>query len=89
MADVVHNAIESMTGHRPTGCPWAVFADPFVQRVLVAYDNREDGNLLWAEPDPSNRLVEGVNFYGRKLSSIQAQQFAQERKEREEAAKRG
>lgn len=89
MTDVIHDAIEKMTGYRPNGCPWAVFVDPFVHRVLEAYQHREHGNLAWASPRPSHRLVQGVGFYGRALDGMQARQLDEQRMAREEAAKHG
>jgi hypothetical protein len=83
MTDVVHNAIESMTGHRPSGCPWSVLSDPFVQRVIIAHEHREKGSLALAYPRPSHRLIEGLTFYSRTLESLDEQQLEQDRKQRE------
>lgn len=60
-------------GHRPPECPWKAFYDPEASEVLRAYDFFESGQLeFYTGPDPSWRLVEGVQHYHRALGIARA-----------------
>lgn len=63
LTDGILNTVEQWTGVRPLACPWRAFFDPFVARVMHAYRFFESGQLSWAHPTPSSRLVAGVEHY--------------------------
>lgn len=75
----MHNVIEEWTGIRPMGCPWAAFSDPRVLRAVRAC--APDVEAAWAEPDPSNWLVEAVMFYRRMLATVRGKRREQEREQ--------
>lgn len=76
MADNVHSVIEAWTGMRPISCPWAAFRDAFVMRVFQA--SAADVSEAWSQPDPSNRLVEGVLHFKRALVACRSKRREQE-----------
>lgn len=82
MTEGILSTVEDFTGYRPLACPWKAFFDPFVSRVLAAYRFFESGQLLWAEPRASHRLVEGVSFYHATDNGIFAKQMRMDREER-------
>lgn len=82
MTDGILSTVEQWTGDRPASCPWAAFFDPFVHRVLTAHRAFESGNLAWAQPNPSHRLVQGVLHYDGVLSRCHALRMKQEAEER-------
>lgn len=82
MTDGVRATIKKWTGYEPLSCPWRAFFDPFVARVIRAHHFFEKGELQWAMPRPSYRLVEGVSFYGRSLDSCAHHRMEQEREAR-------
>lgn len=86
MVENIHSTIENWTGQRPIGCPWSAFRDPFVQSVLRALASDE---LIWSEPDPSNRMVEAISFYKRVAGTISNKRREQEREQRRTAAPPG
>lgn len=79
MVENVHGVIEQWTGTAPQGCPWAAFLDPFVVRVVRSSAVADDGYLELYEPDPSNRLIEGLAFYKRCRASVESKRMQQER----------
>lgn len=78
---MVLGAIEDWTGDRPPTCPWRAFWDPLVRQVLHAYPWFLKQQLAIVEPEPSNRLVEGIAHYHHALSAVEFKQIEQERKE--------
>lgn len=70
--------VETWTGDRPLSCPWRAFYDPFVKRVLRAHWWAEQGQLTVREPDPSYRLLEGVEHYARALAAVEYHQIKEE-----------
>lgn len=84
MTDGIFSTLEDYTGYRPVSCPWRAFFDPFVQRVVRAYDFFESGQLSWAVSKPSHRLVDGVAFYHRVDNTVWSKQLRQEREEQEQ-----
>lgn len=80
MANAVQSVIEDWTGVRVEGCPWRAFNDPFVLRVLKTCSFFESGQMEWASPLPSNRLVEGVEFYQNADRTVQAKVLEEEAK---------
>lgn len=88
MTDPVRKAVESYTGTPLYRCPWRAFYDPLVLRVMQAMPFFESGQLGFALPDPSHRLVQGIAFYQSASNRMTAQQMDLERDERERARKR-
>lgn len=78
----IRQTMETMTGTPVDTCPWRAFADPFVARVLNAYRFFESGQLSFALPDPSHRLVEGLAFYHAVDNRVHGQMLDKERTER-------
>jgi len=78
----IRETVREWTGETIDTCPWRAFFDPFVARVLDAYAWKEDGNLAFAIPSPSYRLVQGIQAYSRFLSACQAKQWELERENR-------
>jgi hypothetical protein len=89
MTDGILSAVESYTGHRPVSCPWRALFDPFVHAVIEAHAFFESGNLAVSLVAPSHRLVQGVGFYHRAVSSTHANQMTQDREQRERERARG
>ena len=89
MVKPILDVIESWTGVAVTGCPWRAFFDPFVSRVLALSGAYEHGHMAWAAPDPSHRLVMGVEYYQRQCASIQSEQHRLEDEARARARKHG
>jgi hypothetical protein len=79
-------AVFQWLGEAQQSCPWRAFRDPFVARVLDAYRWFESGQVAMHDPDPSNRLVEGIAFYHRALNICQSQLMELDR---EQAKKNG
>jgi hypothetical protein len=88
MAGAVLNAVEAWTGDRPDTCPWRAFYDTFVKRVMWAYRFFETGQLAWALPRPSHRLVCGIAHFHQALRSVEHKQIEEERRNREARAER-
>ncbi len=63
------------------GCPWRVFFDPFVQRVLDAYRFYDKGQLGTHAPNISHRVIEGVAHYARTANAIEWKRMELEREE--------
>lgn len=87
MTDPIRRTVQEYTGTELMGCPWRAFADPFVSRVLSAMSFFESGQLAFAVPQPSHRLVAGIHFYQSVSSNIYAKQLELERLERERTAR--
>ncbi len=77
--DGIRKTVEEWTGEYIDTCPWRAFFDPFVMRVLDAYAWQEGGNLSFAIPHPSYRLVQGIRAYRSFLNTIQSKQWELER----------
>lgn len=82
MTDGILATVEQWTGERPVSCPWRAFFDPFVRRVLSAYRFFESGQLGWAVPHPSARLVAGVDHYHGAITACQSRRIEQDAEER-------
>ena len=63
MTDGIRQVMQDWTGYPVDTCPWRAFHDPFVHRVIDAIGFNENGNMAFAIPDPTNRLVEGIRWY--------------------------
>ena len=81
MTDGIFSTIEDWTGTRPISCPWSAFFDPFVKRVLFAYRFFVEGQVAWASPDPSARLVAGVACYDAAAKACESKRAEQQREE--------
>lgn len=79
MTNGIMATVEHWTGDKPRSCPWRAFYQPFVRRVLSAYRFFESGQLDWAEPEPSARLVAGVTHYHMAVGRARTEQLASER----------
>lgn len=55
--------------------------------VVAARTAYKSGQMHLADPDPSNRLVEGCLYYDRALERVQHQLLEQERKQRAQEAR--
>lgn len=77
-------AVQDWTGDRPLSCPWHALRDPFVGRVLVAYEWYRQNQLLVYESEPSARLIDGVTHYHRAYQRAGAS-ADEERRKREKA----
>lgn len=66
-------AIEQITGHVPTGCPWRAYDDPVVIEAMESYAWFESGQLEMAiGADPPAVLVEAIRIYHSALASVRA-----------------
>ena len=81
----IRSTIRTMTGDEAMSCPWRAFQDPFVHRVLDGVSL--GGELAFALPDPSHRLVEGIKYYRRVDNRVAGRFMDLERAERERKAK--
>jgi len=86
-ADAVQSAVEAWAGDRPPSCPWRVFWDPFVARVMTAWRWYEKGQLALRIPRPSHRLLEGVQHYDRALELVGARVMEAEQERARQAAR--
>lgn len=82
MTDGILSTVEAWTGTRPLTCPWQAFYDPFVQRVLKAYRFYREGQIGWAIPNPSARMVAAIGFYDTAAKSCEAKRMEREAEER-------
>ncbi len=69
LTDAYLEAVEDYTGTRALTCPWRAFDEPFVKRVLDAYEFYREGQLLAAVPRPSHKLMRGIAIYHRRLQA--------------------
>lgn len=83
MTDGIRSAVQDMTGHFVSGCPWRAFSAPIVREVMQAIQFFESGNLAFANPEPSHRLVEGIAFWNSGYNRMYSRQLEVERAERE------
>lgn len=74
--------VEKRCGGRPRTCPWNVFTDPFVVKVLSLRRAFERG-ALDVRTLPAV-LDQGIKIYDSALRRLEAWDDAQERKAREE-----
>ena len=81
----IQNTVEAWTGARPLTCPWRVFFEPFVQRVIRAFRAFDKGQTSLAEPNPSARVAAGVLHYAAALESCEMKRMELDA----EARKRG
>lgn len=81
--DGIIKVVRAWTGDEPVGCPWFAFRDPFVARVLRVYQDYEGGQLLAVEPEPSRRLIEGLQHYRYVSNRYTAMRFEADKNERE------
>lgn len=80
--------VQQWTGAPQAGCPWWALRDPFVARVVRAYPWFEKGQLETFEPQPSNRLVEGISYYGEQTALCESKQIELDREEAKATAKK-
>lgn len=78
----IRQTIQTVTGVPADTCPWRAFRDPFVARVLNAYRFFESGQLAFALPEPSHRLVEGLAFYAQVDGRVHGHLMDKEREDR-------
>ena len=83
------DTIGRVTGDRQRTCPWFAFREPFVGRVLSAVKFQEHGNMSWAVPNPSHRLVCGVDHYMSADNRVQCMHDDMARAERAQGVSRG
>lgn len=77
-------AIERITGHKPSTCPWRAFYDPLVREVLEVFWSIEGGNLGGViGEDPPGILVDAIGVFKRALDATQAEDDRLRREERE------
>lgn len=72
-----------MTGTKADTCPWSAFSQPIVRSVMDALPFFESGQLAFALPHPSHRLVEALTFYTSVDNRMQGKQMDREREKRE------
>lgn len=89
MTDGIRATIRQMTGYFVPGCPWRAFATPLVRDVMSAVQFHESGNLQFALPTPSHRLVEGIAFWNAVYNRVYTRQLEIERQERERSEATG
>lgn len=87
MAAVVRSMaahIGEVTGSEPPTCPWRVFYDPLVRRVLdvCSLDDRHLAATALG-PDPVAIELDAVGTYTRARNAAIAEEMERERKERE------
>jgi hypothetical protein len=87
MTEPIFGAVQDWTGDRPTACPWRALHDPFVQRVLVAYEWYRERQLETYDPEPSARLIDGITHYNRAYQRAGAR-ADEERRKREKPRER-
>jgi hypothetical protein len=75
----IREGVFAWTGEPQSSCPWRALSDPFVSRVLDAYQWEESGQISLAYPRASHRLIEGVGFYKRMVGLCQSKQMEIER----------
>ena len=85
----MREAVRDWTGQYQDTCPWRAFTDPFVGRVLEAHRWYESGQLAFAYPNASHRLIEGVGFFHSVSDLVASKQMAMEREKREAERKAG
>ena len=83
MTDGIRSAMLDMTGAYVPGCPWRAFRNPIVGEVMRAVQFYESGNLAFAIPDPSARLVEGIRVWNQAYNRMHARQLELERENAE------
>lgn len=84
----IRQTIATVTGTPVDVCPWRAFTDPFVARVLHAFRFFESGQLSFALPEPSHRLVEGLAFYAQVDNRVHGYMLDKEREERKRESER-
>lgn len=84
----IRQTIQTVTGSPVDVCPWRAFRDPFVARVLAAFRFFESGQLSFALPDPSHRLVEGLAFYSQVDNRVHGHLMDKDREERKRDSER-
>jgi len=83
MTDRIFASIQELTGTQfVSGCPWRALRDPFVQRVIYAMPFFESGQLAFALPQPSARLVAGIRHYHHVTNRVWSKQMELEKQER-------
>lgn len=89
-AEGVARLIETITGVRPTGCPWRGYYDRECIEVLHAFawwDKSQSRELLG--DDPEAWMLEAIDVYRRVLSAVRNDVIDQDRREFERRAKGG
>ena len=86
MTAPIRKTVAEMTGQPCRTCPWSALRDPFVHRVLAAMTFFESGQLAFALPAPSHRLVSGISFYHSTSNRMFAkqQELADQQRAREQ-----
>lgn len=74
MTDGILSTVEDWTGSRPLTCPWRAFTDPLVRAVLEAWTFFEKGALGLFCPEPSHRLMMGLQCFAQAQSDIHVEQ---------------
>lgn len=74
------DAFEDWTGDRPDGCPFAVFSDEYVARVIALWPAWKERQLAIVCPRPSHREIEGVMHYDRVSAAVEVRQLEEGRK---------
>lgn len=81
MVEAIRSVMTEMTGCEPVSCPWRAFTHPLVGEVLRAVQFAEHGNLAFALPNPSHRLVEALAVWNQVGNRIQAKTMERDREE--------
>lgn len=76
---------QEASGERPSGCPWASFADPFIVEVIRAHRWWKAGELSTRYGGlVSARIVWGIEVYDSALNGVQVYDMRLDREKREE-----
>jgi hypothetical protein len=86
MTEPIRKTMEAMTGYNVGTCPWRAFHSPFVRRVRTAMSFFESGQLAFACPFPSYKLVQGIAFYQGASNRMQGKQLDLDRETRKRDA---
>lgn len=73
--EAIRETITDMTGVEPVSCPWRAFSVPIVREVMHAVQFHESGNLAFALPTPSHKLVEALAVWNQVYNRVQAKQM--------------
>jgi hypothetical protein len=76
--------IEFLTGSKPPTCPWRVFYDPLVDKVVEAANAAKNNAIgVVLGDDPPAIILDGLRVYNTARSATEAHDFDEEKKRRE------
>lgn len=82
MTNGVLAAVKDATGDTLTTCPWSVFSDPLIGRVLNAMPSWRAGNFAVTHPQPSQRFTDAVMHYDSADNRVACHFMALDNKQR-------